>query len=329
MAHLYRVGVLRGGPSSEYDVSLQSGASVLSALETMRDMGYRPIDILVSRDGVWHIDGAPVEPHQALSRVDVVFNALHGNYGEDGKVQHFLESHNMPFTGSGSLASAVGMNKILTKRHLKAHNIKTPYHIEISRNDIAHRLSEISHKLFQSVILPAIVKPVSGGSSVGVTLVKDYDKLPEALLLAADHSDAVMIEEFIRGDEATCGVIEGFRSHELYALPPVEIRPKSPFFDFKAKYHGHSEEIVPSTFPDKVKKELESLAAQVHRALGLRHYSRTDFMIHPKRGIYVLEVNTLPGLTKESLVPKSLRAVGSDTHQLVEHLIKLAMNRKI
>ncbi|MCX6718946.1 MAG: hypothetical protein NTZ38_01035 [Candidatus Taylorbacteria bacterium] len=141
---------------------------------------------------------------------------------------------------------------------------------------------------------------------------------------AAEHGD-VMLEEFIPGIEATCGVVEGFRGEELYALPPIEIRPLISFFDFEAKYAGKSQEIVPATFAQKIKLEIEDLAKRIHRALGLKHYSRSDFIIHPHRGIYTLEVNTLPGLTDESLIPKSLRAVGSDTHELIDHLIQLAL----
>jgi D-alanine-D-alanine ligase len=152
--------------------------------------------------------------------------------------------------------------------------------------------------------------------------------LVPALTKAAEHGDSILVEEFIPGIEATCGVIEGFRDHELYALPPIEIRPHAGFFDYDAKYQGKSQEIVPATFSESIKKSLEELAGKVHRALGLRHYSRSDFIIHPRRGIYVLEVNTLPGMTDESLLPKALRAVGSDVHELIDHVIKLAMNRR-
>ena len=173
--------------------------------------------------------------------------------------------------------------------------------------------------------MPAVVKPNSSGSSVGVTIVRYYDELPEALLKAIEHSDTVILEEYIKGVESTCGVLENFRSQDLYALPPIEIRPSAHFFDYDAKYSGKSEEIVPATFSDKLKREIEELSTKIHRALGLRHYSRSDFMIHPTRGIYALEVNTLPGLTTESLYPKSLRAVGSSVPEFVEHIVGLVV----
>ncbi len=323
--HKPRIGVLRGGPSNEYDVSLNSGAAVLDALRKRLDHLYQARDILIDKKGVWHLDGVAFPENDIASKIDVAFNALHGAYGEDGKIQAFLEAHRMPFTGSGSLASAVGMNKILSKKRFADHGIKSPYWTEVSSERAQQEHDAVAKELFTTFNLPAVVKPVSSGSSVGVSLVRSYDELYAALALAAAHSDTILIEEFIPGIEATCGVVEGFRGHDIYALPPIEIRPHSGFFDFAAKYHGKSEEIVPATFSESTKKSLEELAVKIHRALGLKHYSRSDFIIHPRRGIYVLEVNTLPGLTTESLIPKALRAVGSDLHELVGHLIALAL----
>lgn len=326
--HKPRIGVLRGGPSNEYDVSLNSGAAVLSALYEKLGHLYHARDILIDKKGTWHMDGIPFSPEDISTKIDVAFNALHGAYGEDGKVQAFLETHGMPFTGSGALASAVGMNKIISKKIFADHGIKSPYWIEVPSESVWSNNDSLSKEIFTTFIFPAVVKPASSGSSVGVSIVRTHPELFNALLLAAEHGDTIMIEEFVPGVEATCGVIEGFRGHELYALPPVEIRPHTGFFDYQAKYEGKSHEIVPATFSEGLKKDLEALATKVHQALGLRHYSRSDFIIHPRRGIYVLETNTLPGLTQESLVPKALRAVGSDVHELVDHLIHLALHRK-
>jgi D-alanine-D-alanine ligase len=220
------------------------------------------------------------------------------------------------------------MNKTLSKKIFKDHNIKTPHSIEISSKEIRDNLMPTVMHLFETLILPGVVKPTSGGSSVGVSIVRTYHGLPDALNLAAKEGDSVMIEEYISGIETTCGVIENFRSQALYALPPIEIRPHSEFFDYSSKYENGSEEIVPATFSDKTKREVEDLARKIHSAFGLRHYSRSDFIIHPRRGIYALEVNTLPGLTEQSLIPKSLRAIGSDLHELVDHLIGLTVSGK-
>jgi D-alanine-D-alanine ligase len=327
MSHRIRVAVIRGGPSNEHEVSLASGATVLDLLREHFDHKYDPRDVIIDQKGNWQIDGEPSAQKDIVHKFDVAFNALHGTYGEDGKIQHFFETHGIPFTGSGSLSSAIGMHKGLSKKAFAKHDIKSPYWREISSGKIAHSSESLLNELFRSMTLPVVVKPISSGSSVGVTIVRDYKDLPTALRDAAIHGDAVMIEEYIPGIEASCGVIEGFRDQDLYALPPIEIRPKTSFFDYEAKYAGQSQEIVPATFSQKIKSEIEELAKKIHHALNLRHYSRSDFIIHPRRGIYVLEVNTLPGLTGESLIPKALRAIGSDTHELIDHLIGLALDR--
>jgi D-alanine-D-alanine ligase len=213
------------------------------------------------------------------------------------------------------------MNKAMTKEVYKKEKLKTP------RSKLLES-RESSPDIFQSFSLPVIVKPVSAGSSIGITIVTNYKSLPDALDEAFKYSDSVIIEEFISGVEATCGVIDDFRGHEFYALPPVEIRPrKSKFFDYDEKYGG-AEEIVPSTFTHEEKKEIERLAIEAHKALGLRHYSRSGFIVTPRRGIYILETNTLPGLTEESLLPKALHAVGASLSHFLDHIVQLAMRGK-
>jgi len=325
MSHLIRVGVLRGGPSSEHEVSLRSGLAVLQAIDKYHGHKYEPHDVVIKKGGLFELDGLPIGIGNLHSKVDLVFNALHGHYGEDGKVQNILDIHGIPYTGSDALSSAIGMNKILSKKVFTDHGIKTPIHREIHSIDIKNDLDVILNDLFKTFVLPGIVKPTSGGSSVGVTVVRDFTEFPAALKKAAEHGHSVILEQYIPGIEATCGVIQGFRGQELYALPPIEIRPAAGFFDYDSKYSGQSREIVPATFSNKIKMQIEELARKIHRAFGLRHYSRSDFIIHPRWGIYALEVNTLPGLTEESLLPKALRAVGSDLHELVGHVLELAL----
>lgn len=316
------VGVLRGGPSSEYEVSLKTGANVLKQLPEK----YLPVDIFISKDGEWHLNGLVYEPHKIINKVDVVFNALHGEYGEDGKVQKILEAFSVPFTGSKSLSSAIGMNKLLSKKVFKNHKIKTPFHIVLNEDDD----SDILKKIFNEFPLPAIVKPVSAGSSVGVTFAKDFESLEYGVLNALKYSPTVLIEEFVRGKEATCGVVEGFRGQKIYSLLPVEIlKPEdSSFFDYDAKYGGKTKEICPGNFTESEKEEIQNIARLAHEVLKLDHYSRSDMIVHPRKGVYLLEVNTLPGLTSESLFPKSLEAVGCSMPQFLDHLISLAMGKK-
>jgi D-alanine-D-alanine ligase len=318
-----KVGVLRGGPSSEYEVSLKSGKSVIDNLSNK----YEVLDIFISKDGVWHYQGVPIKPVDIFKKVDVIFNALHGAYGEDGTVQKILDQFSVPYTGSTALASAIGMNKVLSKKIYKSNNLKTPLHLTISKKN--NNSSEII-KIFKSFPMPAIVKPVSGGSSVGTAIAKTLLELESAIDDALQYSDQALIEEFIFGREATCGVVDNFRNELNYSLLPVEIRKPSnaTFFDYDAKYSGKSEEICPGNFTAVEKEMIQKIAKEAHKALGLRHYSRSDFIIHPKRGIYILETNTLPGLTSESLLPKSLQAVGCSLPDFFDHLIKLALEGK-
>ena len=319
------VGVLRGGPSSEYEVSLKTGASVLKNLNRDR---YEPRDILIAKDGAWHMDGFRRGEDYILHRVDVVFNALHGEYGEDGKVQRIMEHFGAPFTGSLSLPSAMAMNKVMTKNHITRTSIRLPRHIVIENSD--ENLERKIIDAWKTFTQPSVVKPMALGSSVGVGIARDFPTFRSLIINALKESDGVMVEEYIQGREATCGVVENFRGEEIYQLLPVEIipPPERDFFDYQAKYSGISREICPGNFSAEEKKEIQQAAALVHKALGLGHYSRSDFIVSPKRGIYFLEVNTLPGLTSESLLPKSLAAIGCSLPDFLEHLIMLALDRK-
>lgn len=319
-----KVGILRGGPSSEYEVSLKSGATVLKHL---KEEHYHPYDIFISKDGTWHHSGLPIKPEQAFKKIDVVFNALHGEYGEDGKVQQILEMHGVPYTGSDALSSALGMNKLMSKKVFIQHGLKTPLYKTLNRSSVTHE--QLVH-IFKSFPMPAVVKPVQAGSSVGVTIVQTLAELVRAVEFAFTFGDSVLIEEYIKGTEATCGVVEHFRGEPLHALMPVEIRPKSShFFDYDAKYtEGGSEEICPGHFSPDQKRQIEDLAKKAHHLLALRHYSRSDFIVHPRRGVYILEVNTLPGLTETSLLPKALHAGGSTISHFLHHVIQLALKKK-
>ena len=185
-------------------------------------------------------------------------------------------------------------------------------------------------EVWKTFIQPSVVKPMALGSSVGVGIARDFQTFRALILAALEKSDAALVEEYIKGREATCGVVENFRGEEIYQLLPVEIIPPTDkeFFDYQAKYSGISREICPGNFSSAEKAVIQQAAALVHQTLGLGHYSRSDFIISPKRGIYFLEVNTLPGLTNESLLPKSLAAVGCSLSDFLEHLLTLALNRK-
>lgn len=315
-----RVGVLRGGPSHEYDVSLRTGAHVMKHLPKQ----YQVKDIVISRDGDWHIDGFARNPARTLSQVDVVFNALHGTYGEDGKVQQILGAFGVPFTGSHAFPSALGQHKALTKKVYDLHKIKTPVSIVLQPKDNTwNTIVEV----FQSFPQPSIVKPVSGGSSFAITVVRDFVSFEKAVEKAFRFGSAVLIEEYIIGREATCGVLDSADSSQSYALFPIEIVTEAQkIYNKLNSVESICQELCPSTFPQSVKQNLQEISLASHMALGLRHYSRSDFIVSP-RGIYLLETNSLPGLTEESLYPKSLEAAGVSFPEFLDHVLTATLSK--
>jgi len=322
MTKSYSIGVLRGGPSSEYEVSLKSGASIL---KNIRDH-HKVFDILIDKEGTWHHHGSPKRPEHIFPHIDLFINAMHGEYGEDGTVQKILDTHGISYTGTRSFPSRVAMNKALTKKVLENEGIKTPVYKVLHKSDLSYNALI---EFFRTFPHPMVIKPIGSGSSVGVFIVRTFTELENALLNVFAYSPTVMVEEYIPGKEATCGVIDNFREKDIYVLPPIEIRPApgATFFDYEAKYGGKSEEVCPGNFTAEETKELQEISARAHKALDLRHYSRSDFIIHPRRGIYFLETNTLPGMTTESLFPKALSAVGVSLSDFLEHLIELSMRR--
>lgn len=315
----YRIAVLRGGPSEEHEVSLRSGASVLSALS---QSDFEPLDIIINRAGEWIHDGRIHAPETIFGHVDMAFLALHGAYGEDGRVQRLLERHAIPYTGSDSFSSAIAMHKGITKDYLRDKGVHMAPHMMVSRSslDDLQSIAQIIEKLFGPAY---IIKPMRSGSSVGITTVDSPMDLARALRKSLEEYDEVLVEKRISGREGTFGVVERLRDEKLYELPPVEIihDTESPFFNYEAKYNGKSNEVCPGRFSKKVNDEMARVAALVHRELGLSQYSRSDFMIDEDDDVYFLEVNTLPGLTEQSLLPKMLDAVSISFPQFIEHIV--------
>jgi len=316
-----RVAVLRGGPSEEYAISMETGRGVLSALQ---QLDYSHKDIVITKKGEWLENGYIRSPEQTLEAIDVVFVALHGTYGEDGQVQRILERKRIPFTGSRALSSAIAFNKELTKHTLAPLGVKMPRHRRLKRSEF--QLTEDSIALLFAEIGPELfIKPVSSGSSLGARYVPNEDILKIALADLFVDYETILVEEYIRGREATVGVLSDFRSEEAYVLPVIEIVPPAgdPFFSHENKYNGTAQEIIPGRFSYHEKAELGRIASLVHDTIDCRHYSRSDFIVRD-REVYFLEVNTLPGLTGQSLFPKAAEAVGLSYINLVKHLVETA-----
>jgi D-alanine-D-alanine ligase len=235
-----------------------------------------------------------------------------------------LEQFGAKFTGPKSLATSLAMNKSMAKKIFKDAGIKTPLYKIITREDNDGNIDQIAISIFRGFPMPVVIKPVDRGSSVGVTIAKDYNSLVNSLISLFVHYDELLIEEYIPGKEAAVGVIEEFRNQKYYALLPVEIKIESDLFDYDTKYSADTLHVCPGNFSNEEKKLLQEIAVKAHQVLGLRQYSLSDFRIHPKRGIYILETNSLPGLTNESLLPKSLQAIGSNYTDFLKHIIESA-----
>ncbi len=316
-----RVGVLRGGPSHEYEVSLRTGGNVLKHLPAEK---YQPIDIFIDKKGAWHLHGAERSPDKILKQIDVAFNALHGHFGEDGKIQQLLTTFNVPYTGSTPLASALGMNKVLSKEAFIAQGITTPEYVVVTGDEY---LDQKLVYIFPDSLDVFMVKPISSGSSLGASVVYNPQDLLVAVRAALEYSPSVLIEKFIEGREVTCGVIESVAGDTVYALAPIQIvKPEgNNFFDYKAKSEDGPHKVTVTDFTPEEKEGIQRLAIEAHQALGLRHYSRSDFIVGDDGEIYLLEANSLPGLAPEAVFQKSLAHLGSTFPEFLDHVLTLAM----
>jgi D-alanine-D-alanine ligase len=304
------VALLSGGISSEREVSINSGNQVFEALDKEK---YK----IIRYDPKTDIERLVAD----ASKIDVALIILHGLYGEDGTVQGLLDLLNIPYQGSGVLGSAVAMNKVISKQLFQKHGLPIPEYI-IAKKDATIDPANCR----KQIGLPMVVKPAEGGSSVGMSIIKAEDTLKSALKKAFEYDETVLIESYIKGIEITGGVIG---NKDLQALPIIEIIPdeKHDFFDYEAKYTaGITQEICPARIDDSLTVQAQTYAKMAHQALSCEGYSRTD-MILKDNDIYVLETNTIPGMTPTSLLPQAAHAAGLDFGQLLDRLIELGIER--
>lgn len=316
------VGVLRGGPSHQYRASLETGRILLSHLSSQQ---YTPRDIFIDKDGTWHVAGKPVSPQRVLEMVDMILVGLHGEYGEDGEVQKILERHGVPYSGSNSYASFLATHKVFAKKYAEENNISTPrYALIESKNNI----DTAARDAVRSFIPPVVVKSARMDASVSTVLATGYQELQKAIsTLFEAGAQNVLLEEYVRGKKVTVGVIENFRSKQLYALPPAQIDEVYATKSSASEEKEDDKDVTiscPATLSQSQKNALENATMTMHSALGLRHYSSSDFII-TLHNIYHLKTNPLPRLTEQSVFPKMLEAVGEPSPHFTQHLINLAL----
>ncbi|MEI7633161.1 MAG: D-alanine--D-alanine ligase family protein [bacterium] len=348
---LETIWVISGGPTTEFDVSLSSARVVCERINS-KDRRVRPV--IITRSGRWIIcdqeireesgrewlsaffdkaknarpqDGADIGG--AVSAIlrgaaDCMFLALHGQFGEDGRIQGFLETVGIPYTGSGVLASALAFNKAMTIDLYKRVGLPTARSVCVGdAREAAKRAKTLNY--------PVFIKPVKGGSSVGMSLVNDHSQIETAVALALETDTMALIEERISGVEVSCGVLDVVRDGKAVSLvlPPTEIRPvDTAYFDYEAKYvPGRCHEITPAELPPRIIDRIREYALRAHQALGCEGMSRTDMILHPGNTDepVVLETNTIPGMTPTSLLPQQAAAAGINFPNFLDILIAHAM----
>jgi D-alanine-D-alanine ligase len=301
-----KIGVISGGISSEREISLLTGKNIYQSL---LESGYNSLFIDLKDDF-----------YSKLKEINLAFLAVHGRYGEDGTAQGLLELMKIPYTGSGVLASAIAINKVMSKKILIYENIPTPEYIELNSAS-GEGLKEMVSVIEKKFDYPIIVKPNSEGSTIGVNIVQKKDQLKHAVKEAIKYDNKILVEEYIKGRELTVSII----GREPVALPIIEIKPKSGFYDYKSKYTKNmTQYIVPAELDKKVANRVSEMALKCHRVLECSGISRVDFILDDTGNAYVFELNTMPGMTATSLVPKAAKAAGIDFALLVEIILDSA-----
>ena len=296
-----KIAVLEGGPGTEREVSLRSG---LNVARWLREAGAAEVVEIDVRD-----------EHFVLSPdVHLVFNSIHGTFGEDGAIQRVLEARGIPYTGEGVRGSELAFDKILSKRRFAERGVATPTYEVIAKNQDP------------TFPLPMVIKAPREGSSVGVHLVRERADIAVAIQDVAQYGDEILVEKLISGRELTVGVVGDL------ALPVILIKPKQDFYDFKNKYPwlnptGAADHFCPAPLPDEITAQVQALALAAHRALDLEVYSRVDILLDENDQPFVLELNTIPGMTESSLLPEAARAVGIEPPQLCERIVELSLAR--
>ena len=295
-----KITVLLGGPSDERPVSLVSGAAVAAGL---RAMGHEVLESDIAPDNLAALD----QP------ADVIFPVLHGQFGEDGQLQQILEQRNLPFVGSGSQASRIAMDKVATKEAWQRAGLPTaPWEI------VSRQAPTPTHTK-----APCVVKPIASGSSIDIEICQTDGQVHRACEKLLKKYESVLVEKFVKGIELTVGILQ------QQPLPPIRITTSREFYDYQAKYQGGTEYHFDLNIPDEVARQAQELGVRAHEVLGCRDLSRVDMIVDAQMQPWLLEINTLPGFTPRSLLPKAAGRIGVDFNQLVDRLARSALDRHL
>ena len=315
MINKTKIAIIRGGGGYERELSMQSGANVIENLSPEK---YIVFDVLVAGNGDWYLEGRIVSPDKLLIQIDVVFNSLLDSK-DSLVVQKILDDFGVKYIGSDTLSSALSMNKILANKVFDFLNIKTPYREVVRKEDDLYKRSG---EIFRSIPSPYVVKSADGSISFGMNIANTLSELTESIERILEFSNSVLVEELIRGQHITCGVINNFRDKEDYILLPVKIISNNPYFiNYNSKRSGDFETEFSGFLNLNRKKEIEQIAVNVHKNFGLGHYSTSDFVFSKNSNLYLLEINSRPALHKESVFVKALEAIGSNLGEFLDEVI--------
>ena len=294
-----KIGVMMGGLSREREISLKTGTAILKALT---EKGYTACSIDVGQD---------VAETLIKKKIECAFIALHGRFGEDGTIQGMLELMGIPYTGSGVLASALALHKVMSKKIFLCEKIPTPPFEVIQRQDLGkHPVRSIS------LSLPFVVKPAREGSTIGVSIVRTEEELVPSLIEAGKYDEEILVEKFMKGKEITVGILEDI------PLPVIEIVPKSGFYDYHSKYtKGETQYIIPARIPREKYLYAQEISLKAFQVLGCSGCARVDLMTDENDDLFVIDINTMPGMTETSLLPKAASYVGITFEDLVERIL--------
>ncbi len=297
-----KIGVLMGGTSAEREISLSTGKAILQVLKR-KGLKAIPIDV-----------GKNIAERLFREKIDLAFIALHGRGGEDGTIQGLLELLGVPYTGSGVLASALALNKVQAKKVFKFHGLPVPKFRVLKKGNLESRIQNPRFSL------PLVIKPAREGSTIGLSIVHNRKDIWKAMEKAFRYDGEIILEEYIEGKEVTVGIVGD------EALPVIEIRPKDTFYTYEAKYiKGLTDFIIPARLPKRVYFQVQEIALSAYHALGCRHFARVDMIVNKKNKPYLLEVNTIPGMTATSLLPQAAAKKGIGFDDLVLKILKLAL----
>lgn len=318
-----KIAVIMGGKSAEHEVSLNSGKAILKNIDKKK---YNVLPVVITRNGRWTTakTQTTLNTLKKIQNIDLALIMLHGPYGEDGTIQGLFEMLDIPYTGAGVFSSALAMNKLKTKEIMLANNVLVPKFFTFSSYEWQRNQDNIIKKIIKKLGFPCVVKPNDLGSSIGISIPKNKTNLKKACKLALKYSKQILVEEYIKGREIHCGVLG---NEKPKALPLDEVFPKKEFYDYEAKYKkGMSFHQTPANLPKKLTSKIQKQAIKIYKLALCQGMARIDFFVKGKK-IYFNEINTIPGFTETSILPKEAKISGISFTKLIDMIIKYALNK--